>query len=165
MSEDQKKLEEVQKKVACPKNAMSIEGGEAMCNCPISFYRKEITKVSLGSIPEDILKHCGECKIKLGNKEEKLILNISEFHEVACPANSNKNVSAVDTCKTCPYFDKTHIDKIEKEGGENSEVHTICCSYPKPIKARLKVFLAPEDKKQLKKERAKKNQEEVAAII
>lgn len=146
-----KKLEEIKKEVSCPIGAMSIEGIEIICNCPIAMYKK-FNKVSLGNIRKDIVKNCTDCKLKLQKKQddkyEELIKlqKINEFNEVACPAD-NKNVNAQETCLGCAFFNADKLKEMIKKGGEDEEISHIPCNYPNLSPNSLKVFLAKKVKK------------------
>ncbi len=152
-----KKLEEVLEKVNCPKSAMTLEDGELFCNCPITLFRKDdIKKVSLGSIPIDVIRNCTDCKIKLqkDGEDTKKIIEIDKYHEVKCPAQMDKPASALE-CSKCPFFDSSYLIELEKKHGEDFEMKHIRCTYPKMHTDNLKVFLDAKQKKSLKDDKAR----------
>lgn len=153
---DVNKLQELVSKVNCPKKAMSIEGDEVFCNCAFTLFKKEITKVSLGNISQDILRNCGECKLKMERDEDKKpkLIPIDEFHEVSCPAQMGQRTQALD-CGKCPYFDSTLLNELEKKSGEGAAVREVRCGYPRISIDNLKVRLDNKQKKILKEEKAK----------
>lgn len=152
------KLNDIMAKVKCPLNAMRVEDGEVICTQPFSMYRKNIHKVSLGSIEEDIIEHCKGCKLKQieedkkkGNKITIKELALDDGQCVTCPTNGKKTFIVGDSgCQGCPFLNRSEMIKKAKENPK-SPVKNIMCSYPSVSPDNLKVFLTPSAKKSLKK--------------
>lgn len=144
MSNKIKELQDIMKEVKCPIGAMKIEGGELVCRCPSALY-KNVGKLSLGDIRLDILDNCNECKSALKKEEEEKdngffkSLEISEYQEVNCPAESS-SVSAIEGCKGCAFFNREAFAKQMKDQGEEAEMKTITCGFPRINKENMKVF-------------------------
>ncbi len=164
-----KELLDVKDKVACPKKAMDIVKDEAFCCAEFSMFRKTVKKVSLGSIPEDIISNCTDCKSKMVEmgKTKSVILTLNEWNEVKCPAYQGKEVSVLTSCRGCPFFNNEHFKKALAQN-DDVPIENISCNYPRPSFEAMKAFLNPEVKKSLKRGRTlekKKELEPREAII
>ncbi len=155
------KLEDIISCVACPFNALKIDGSQCVCTYPTQIYKNELGPVNLGNTREDILQHCGSCKFKdeLNNKKEEVKdkkevkvkkIEINSFGQVSCPSLKT-DVFAVEDCKSCPFFGKKKMKEFKESMGPEHEINFIMCHHPVIPKENLGAWLSDKDKKEVRK--------------
>ena len=161
------KLQDIVACVACPFNALKIDGSQCVCEYKVKVFKNELGPVNLGNTREDILQHCGSCKFKdeFNNKKEEKKdtkevvktkkIEINQFGQVACPA-SKSDVFVMEDCKACPFFGKKAMKKMKEDMGPESEITCIHCHHPVIPKENLGAWLDEKTKKEIKKAKAEK---------
>lgn len=154
------KLEDIIECVACPFNALKVDGNQCVCTYPTKVFKNNLGPVNLGNTRDDILQHCGSCKFKdeFGKKDDKKKVDevktkkieMNSFGQVACPS-SKADVFVVEDCKTCPFFGKKKMKELKESMGADAEINFIHCHYPVVPRENLGAWLDDKTKKDVKK--------------
>lgn len=132
-------LTSVMKEVACPISAMKISGEEVFCLGGLSCSNKQVSEISLGSIPSDILNHCSKCPVKMRGEKAKAVAEITADEQGNIPCKAT-GYSSAEKCMGCTFLNKDGQFKILDSMSDDAVVNKISCGYPF-LSSAPKVFL------------------------